>query len=57
MKLLVKIVNGCKPLTIFIKSSFLDIWQGFEYAPGQINEAVNDVVINAYTGRGKWKKN
>ena len=56
MKLLAKIVNGCKPLTIFTKSSFLVIWQGFEYASGQINETVNDVVINAHTGRGKWKK-
>ena len=27
-----KIVNGCKPLTIFTKSSILDGWQGSENA-------------------------
>ena len=27
-----KIVNGWKPFTIFVKRSILDVWQGFEYA-------------------------
>ena len=27
-----KIVNGWKPLTIFVKRSILNVWQGFEYA-------------------------
>ena len=26
-------VNVYKPLTIFVKSSILDVWQGFQYAP------------------------
>ena len=27
-----KIVNGFQALIIFAKSSYLDVWQGFEYA-------------------------
>ena len=34
MKPFVKIVNAEKPLTIFAKSSILDVWQGSEYASG-----------------------
>ena len=29
-----RFVNGYKLLTIFVKSSILDVWQGFEYAFG-----------------------
>ena len=32
MKLFVKIVNDFQSLTIFAKSSILDVWQGYEYA-------------------------
>ena len=32
MEVFSKIVNGWKLLIIFAKSSFLDDWQGFEYA-------------------------
>ena len=32
MKLFVKIVNGLKLLTIFVKSNLLDPRQGFEYS-------------------------
>ena len=32
MELFVKIVNGWQPLTIFAKSSILDVCQGSEYA-------------------------
>ena len=35
MKLFVQIVNGLQPLTIFAKSSILDIWVGTEYATAQ----------------------
>ena len=28
-----KIVNGFQLLTIFTKSSILDVWQGYEHAP------------------------
>ena len=31
MELLVKIFNGIQLLTVFAKSSFLDVWQGSEY--------------------------
>ena len=27
----VKIINGWKPITMFVKSSILDVWQGSEY--------------------------
>ena len=33
MERFAKIVNGWKPLTILIKRSILDIWQGSVYAP------------------------
>ena len=33
MKVFVQIVNNRKPLTIFGKSSVLNDWSGFEYAP------------------------
>ena len=33
-----KIVKGQKPLTIFAKSSFVDVRMGSEYASGGINE-------------------
>ena len=32
MERLVNIVNGFKPLSIFARSSILDVWQGAEYA-------------------------
>ena len=32
MQCFAKIVDGFYPLTIFLKHSFLDVWQGFEYA-------------------------
>ena len=32
MKRIAKIVNGLKPLAVFTKHSFLDVWQGVEYA-------------------------
>ena len=32
IKLFVKIVNGFQPLTIFVKSSILNVWQASEYA-------------------------
>ena len=32
MELFEKLVNGFQLLTIFIKSSILDVWQGSEYA-------------------------
>ena len=31
MEFFVKIVNGKKPLTIFAKTSFLDVWLGSGY--------------------------
>ena len=34
MKFSEKIVNSFKPLTIFIKSSILDVWRGSKYASG-----------------------
>ena len=34
MDLFAKLVNVSKSLTIFAKSSILDVWQGPEYAPG-----------------------
>ena len=33
IKLFAKIVNGFSPSTVFIKSSILDVGQGFEYVP------------------------
>ena len=38
MELLVKIVNGWKPLSIFAKSSILDVWHGFEYASNKFTK-------------------
>ena len=32
MELFAKIVNGLRPLTIFAKSSMLDVRRGYEYA-------------------------
>ena len=32
INLLAKIVNSCKSVTVFAKYSFLDVWQGSEYA-------------------------
>ena len=34
MELLAKIINSWKPLTIFVKSFILDIWQDSEYTSG-----------------------
>ena len=34
MEVFIKIVNGFQPFTVFIKSSILDIWLGYEYAFG-----------------------
>ena len=34
MEVFTKIVNGFQPFTVFIKSSILDIWLGYEYAFG-----------------------
>ena len=34
MEIFAKIVNGFQPLTIFAKSSILDVLQGSEYASG-----------------------
>ena len=31
-----KIVNGFQPLTIFAKSTILDVWQGYEYTSENI---------------------
>ena len=31
MELFAKMVNGLKLLTVFTKSSILDVWQGSEY--------------------------
>ena len=36
MKLFAKIVNCRKPLTIFAKSSFLDVWLGSEYPTANV---------------------
>ena len=37
MEYFAKIVNDMKPLTIFVKCSFLDVQQDFEYAFGLID--------------------
>ena len=36
-----KIVNKCKSLTIFAKSSIMDVWQGAKY--------VSDIVSRTFT--------
>ena len=37
MELFLKIINGRKPLTIFAKSSILDVWLGSERAFGLVS--------------------
>ena len=34
--LIAEIVNGWNSLTIFVKNSILNVWQGFGYASGNI---------------------
>ena len=38
MKCFMKIVYDCQSLIIFLKSSFLDIWKGFQYKVESISQ-------------------
>ena len=54
MELFAKIVNGSKPLTISVKSSILDVWQGSAYASeiSPISEIFhNSLVCNLWWNR------
>ena len=40
MEYFAKVVNGWKPLTISLKSSILDVWQGAKYASGHYTDTL-----------------
>ena len=42
MKIFTKIFKNEKPFTIFVETSILDVWQGFEYA-SELSSKVKDV--------------
>ena len=44
MELFAKLVKNEKPLTIFVKTSMLDVWQGSEYA-SELPSKVRDVSV------------
>ena len=44
MELFAKLVKNEKPLTIFVKTSILDVWQGSEYA-SELPSKVTDVSV------------
>ena len=55
-----KIVNSWKPLIIMAKSSILDVWQGSEYASGEISDYIRiarylDSSINVHIAVNKDK--
>ena len=38
MERFAKIINSFQPLTTFAKRSILDVWQGSEFASGEVND-------------------
>ena len=41
-----KIVKNEKPFTIFVETSILDVWQGFEYAPELASKGTDVSFLN-----------
>ena len=41
MELFAKMVRNEKPFTIFVKTSYLDVWQGSEYASELASEGTD----------------
>ena len=55
IELFEKVVNGFQPLTIFEKSSILDVWQGSEYASGN-NQKYFEINFYGKAGRGCFSR-
>ena len=57
MEFFAKLVKGFKPLTIFVKSSILDVWQSSEYAPLEGLQETSVTCVKLQSGGENFRHN